>query len=72
MAIERYPDGFKKWWFWVAVIVCFIYQSYQDMVYYGSRLFLAEYLGILIASLVIITMIYSVFFVLRKLFVKGK
>lgn len=76
----NYFDVFKKWYFWLIVVVyailSFISGAYQEMTLYGTRLFLSEYIALMIASIFISFCVCLIFYsigwvvyrVVRKIF----
>ena len=68
MALKKFSDAYKTWWFWTAVALIFVYNSLRNMFDYGSRLFIVEYFGIFIASLIVVTIFYSIYYGLYKIF----
>ena len=65
----KYKDIFKKWWFYALVLGHFLLKVYVDTKIYG-KLFLTEYIGIFAGSVLGILFLFSIIFLLFKLFSK--
>ena len=67
----KYKDIFKSWWFYVFIGVYFFYKVFTETIIYG-KLFLVEYVGILLGSFIGILFFVSLIFLLIKLSKKIK
>ena len=65
----KYKEIFKKWWFWIILAILSLYKIIQNINSYG-RLFLAGYLGTIIGAFMFIFTIYTILFLIIKLFNK--
>lgn len=61
----RYKQIFKRWWFWLLVILEFVLNIYAQLKVYGY-LFLVEYFGIAIGSFINITLLASLVWLICK------
>ncbi len=70
----KYKEIFKSWWFYVLFLAYFLLRlnAYKNI--YGINLFFVEVLGILIASIIgiiiMVSLFWVLFFALGRLFKK--
>jgi len=61
----KYKNGFKSPWFYSIAITYFLIQAINNLRIYGE-LYLAEYLGILIGSFIVVLIVYSIGYLIVK------
>lgn len=65
----KYKNIFKSKWFYGITLAYFLIQIYINKEIYGT-LYLAEYLGILASSFIIILINYSIYYGIVKIYKK--
>ena len=61
----KYINGFKSPWLYVVTFAYFLIQVFYNLRIYG-KLYVAEYVGILIGSFIVVFFIYSIGYLMVK------
>ena len=65
----KYKDAFKSWTLYITILAYFLFQIQKNIKIYGE-LYLSEYSGILIGSFLVVVFVYSVGYLIIKIFSK--